>query len=57
MYVGVLIGVWTTPAMTAGHMLLAVGLTIYVLIGMRYEERDLAETYGTRYLTRRAARS
>lgn len=50
MYVGVLVGVWTTPVMTVGHMLLAAGLTIYVLIGMRYEERDLAATYGARYL-------
>jgi protein-S-isoprenylcysteine O-methyltransferase Ste14 len=49
MYVGVLLGVWATPRMTAGHLLLATGLTIYVLIGMRYEERDLLALYGSRY--------
>jgi len=49
MYVGVLLGMWATPRMTVGHALLALGFTAYVLIGMRYEERDLARTFGTRY--------
>lgn len=49
MYVGVLLGVWATPRMTAGHALLAAGLTIYVLIAMRYEERDLMQRFGARY--------
>jgi protein-S-isoprenylcysteine O-methyltransferase Ste14 len=49
MYVGVLMGVWMTPRMSVGHLLLAFGLTGYVLIAMRYEERDLARAFGTRY--------
>ena len=49
MYVGVLLAVWATPRMSAGQCLLALGLTCYVLIGMRYEERDLARTFGARY--------
>ena len=49
MYVGVLIGVWATPRMSIGHALLALGLTGYVLIAMRYEERDLARAFGPRY--------
>ena len=49
MYVGVLMGVWVTPRMSLGHALLALGLTGYVLIAMRYEERDLARTFGARY--------
>jgi len=49
MYVGVLLGVWGTPRMSVGHALLALGLTGYVLIAMRYEERDLARTFGARY--------
>jgi hypothetical protein len=49
MYVGVLLGVWATPRMSLGHLLLAGGLTLYVLIAMRYEERDLARRYGQAY--------
>jgi protein-S-isoprenylcysteine O-methyltransferase Ste14 len=49
MYVGVLLGVWATPRMSCGHLLLAVALTAYVLIAMRYEERDLLHRFGRRY--------
>jgi methanethiol S-methyltransferase len=57
MYVGVLLGVWATPRMSLGHLLLALGLTAYVLVAMRYEERDLIAAYGGRYLAWRTARS
>ena len=49
MYVGVLTAVWATPRMTVGHLLLAVGFTLYVLIALRYEERDLQAHYGADY--------
>jgi len=49
MYVGVLLAVWATPTMTVGHLLLATGFTVYVLIARRYEERDLRRTYGGAY--------
>jgi methanethiol S-methyltransferase len=49
MYVGVLLGVWATPRMSIGHLLLALGLTGYVLIALRYEERDLQRTFGAHY--------
>lgn len=49
MYVGVLVAVWATPRMSVGHLLLALGFTAYVLIAMRYEERDLLERFGSRY--------
>ena len=49
MYVGVLLAMWATPRMTAGHLMLALGMTLYVLIAMRYEERDLAARFGTPY--------
>ena len=49
MYVGVLLGVWATPRMSVGHLLLALGLSGYVLIAMRYEERDLLQRFGARY--------
>lgn len=49
MYVGVLLAVWATPRMTVGHALLALGFTGYVLIAMRYEERDLLCRFGHSY--------
>ena len=35
--------------MTHGHLLLAVGMTVYILIGIRYEERDLVARFGAQY--------
>lgn len=49
MQLGVLIGLWSTGAMTVSHMLLACGMTAYVLIGLMYEERDLVRQFGERY--------
>jgi methanethiol S-methyltransferase len=45
LYVDVLWG----SRMTLGHALLALGLTVYVMIARRYEERDLSRAYGTTY--------
>lgn len=49
MYAGVLLGVWMTPYMTLGHALLAASMTLYLLIGMRFEERDLSARFGAPY--------
>jgi protein-S-isoprenylcysteine O-methyltransferase Ste14 len=49
MYVGVLLGMWATPRMSFGHLLLALAMTGYVLIAMRYEERDLMQRFGSSY--------
>lgn len=49
MQLGVLIGLWSTPTMSLGHLLLALGMTLYVLIGLRYEERDLLAELGDDY--------
>ena len=54
MYVGLLTAVWATPRMTVGHALFAAGMTLYVLIAMRYEERDLATRFGHDYAAWRA---
>jgi protein-S-isoprenylcysteine O-methyltransferase Ste14 len=47
--VGVLIGIWCTPYMTMTHLMLAVTMTIYIYIGLYYEEKDLARTLGPAY--------
>ncbi len=49
LYSGFFLAFWATPQMTAGHLLLAVGVSIYMLIAIRYEERDLTDLFGEDY--------
>ena len=41
LYLGFFLGFWAAPTMTVTHFALAVGLSAYILIGVRFEERDL----------------
>ena len=49
LYLGMLIGLWVTPTMTVGHLLLAAAMTVYVLVGVHHEERDLVRAFGDEY--------
>jgi protein-S-isoprenylcysteine O-methyltransferase Ste14 len=49
LYVGLLLSFWAVPVMTAGHLLFALGLSVYILIGIVFEERDLLQQFGERY--------
>jgi methanethiol S-methyltransferase len=49
MYLGMLIGLWAAPRMTISHALFAGLFTLYVLIGIRYEERALIRSFGKPY--------
>lgn len=40
---------WVTPHMTTSHLFFAAMFTIYVLIGIRYEERDLMKHHPEEY--------
>lgn len=46
---GTILGLWATPVMSGGHLLLSAGLTLYILIGLLLEEKDLVAALGTAY--------
>jgi protein-S-isoprenylcysteine O-methyltransferase Ste14 len=48
-FLGMIIGVWAAPTLTAGRLLLAAGLTVYMLAGAALEERNLTARYGEEY--------
>ncbi len=48
-YLGILLAVWATPAMTVGHLLYSLGITAYILVGIQLEEHDLIQQFGERY--------
>jgi methanethiol S-methyltransferase len=49
LYSGFFLAFWATPHMSWGHLLLAAGVSVYMLIAIRYEERDLVGTFGEDY--------
>jgi protein-S-isoprenylcysteine O-methyltransferase Ste14 len=54
LYAGFFIAFWAAPEMTVGHLVLACGVSIYMLIAIRYEERDLTDLFGDDYRRYRA---
>jgi protein-S-isoprenylcysteine O-methyltransferase Ste14 len=49
LYVGWFLAFWATPSMTAGHLLLALGFSSYILVAVLFEERDLLKYFGRQY--------
>lgn len=49
LYSGFIIAFWATPHMTYGHLLLAAGMSVYIVIAIQHEERDLVGLFGTDY--------
>jgi protein-S-isoprenylcysteine O-methyltransferase Ste14 len=48
-YVGWFFVFWATPTMTIAHLVFAVATTAYILIAIRFEERDLVNELGRDY--------
>ncbi|MCB1491659.1 MAG: isoprenylcysteine carboxylmethyltransferase family protein [Rhodobiaceae bacterium] len=49
MQLGVLIALWAAPTMSVGRLVFAIAMTVYIFIGLWFEERDLIAAFGERY--------
>ncbi len=49
LYLGWLLAFWSTPVMTTAHLFFAVMTTAYILLAIKFEEKDLVNAYGDEY--------
>ncbi len=46
---GFMIAFWSAPTMSMGHLVFAIATTVYMLIAIQLEERDLVGIFGDKY--------
>ena len=46
---GFFIAFWSTPHMTAGQMLFAAGMSVYIIVGVYFEEKAMIRRFGRDY--------
>jgi len=49
LYSGFILAFFAIPAMSVGHLVLALGMLAYILVAIVYEERDLVGMFGVQY--------
>ena len=49
LYVGFMLAFWATPQMTVAHLIFALITTVYILVAIQLEERDLVNIHGQDY--------
>jgi protein-S-isoprenylcysteine O-methyltransferase Ste14 len=47
---GGVIGVWAVPVSTASHLVFAASISVYIFIGLYFEEKDLIQEFSETYL-------
>jgi protein-S-isoprenylcysteine O-methyltransferase Ste14 len=49
LYAGFLLAFWMTPTMTLAHLVFAATTTVYIVVAIQFEEKDLVADYGAAY--------